>query len=180
MSMMLSNPLVPVHFSLIDSLREDAFAATLKFGRLMWCIFDNERRPRQRAYTGYHVDTPSSDTSPPQTLGSVDLHCDFNTSSTFEAMCSAICSAMVTNQSTKKLCMYISMPADRINNAECVRKWKWLTYAFFSNRARQSSALESLVLAFHDSLAVEYAEAFASILTSDHPDEDLCGCPSPT
>lgn len=130
----------------------------------MGCIFDSERRTRELTYTSYYPDTTVDESSPLQ-FGAIDLNCD--TGSDFAAMCSAL----VSNQTTKKISMYMQVNPDE--HAESPQKWKWVAYAFFSKRARESSALETLALTSIDSLSMADVEAFASIVASDHPEEDL-------
>lgn len=162
---------------LVDELDEDAFVATPKFGELMRCIFNCEGRPCEHGNTSYQSDTILREMSPLQ-IGSIDLNCVYSrmyagNDNDFEAMCSAV----VTNQATKNLSIHIYLDGDVSGISGGVHMWKWLAYAFFSKRARQSSAIESLALAGVDSISVANMEAFVSTLSSNHPEEDLCGCP---
>ncbi|OWZ19723.1 hypothetical protein PHMEG_0005976 [Phytophthora megakarya] len=89
----------------------------------------------------------------------------------FEAMCSAL----VVNRTTKKLSMRLEMDAEDQTNSN--QWWKWLAYGLFSKRARVCSSLETLSLMSICSLSEEDMSAFAAVLSSDHPEEELCGCP---
>ncbi|KAG3232476.1 hypothetical protein PI124_g22442 [Phytophthora idaei] len=143
-------------------------------GQLMASIFGGTRRSYELATSRYHrkIDVANGATLPLQ-LGTVNVECDASMKmKNFESMCSAI----VVNQSTRNLSMLLEMmdPDDLTNNSQ--HCWKWLAYALFSRRARACSALETLAFLRVGSLSVADAEAFVSILTSEHPEEELYGC----
>ncbi|OWZ19724.1 hypothetical protein PHMEG_0005977 [Phytophthora megakarya] len=94
---------------------------------------------------------------------------EIRTAAQFEALCSA----MVANHTTKRL--YMSLWLDPVKTRICAFKWKWLAYALFSNRARESSVLESLKLTPMGSMSVDDMEAVKAVLAAEHPEEELCG-----
>lgn len=160
--------------SLTEVLGIDPRASKEAFGELMASIFGSVRRPGELARTRYYSDGIStcSDESSALQLGLIDLNCDFSLRTReFEAMCSAL----VTSQTTKQIAMYLHMNSRGRGNSE--HWWKWLAYAFFSKLAHEHSSLESLTLTSIDNLSSADMEQFATILASKHPEEDLCGCP---
>ncbi|ETM48137.1 hypothetical protein L914_07283 [Phytophthora nicotianae] len=159
---------VSLWFRLSRELEANEHRSHKVVGQLMSSVFGDTRRGYELANSRYIREI--DDTLPLQ-LGTVNLECDTSmTATNFEAMCSA----MVVNQSTKKLSMLLEMDPEEPATSQLW--WKWLAYALFSKRARACSALESLALVRVGSMSVADVEAFASILASDHPEEVLFGC----
>ncbi|KAE9334616.1 hypothetical protein PF008_g13872 [Phytophthora fragariae] len=151
---------------------DEPISATI-FGKLLARVFDSNRRSYELANTKYHEEVDTIDQrSRPLQLGTVHLECaTWLQAPDMEAMCSA----MVVNQTTRKLSLRLGMnPTDTDISRQW---WKWLVYALFSKRAGTRSSLETLALLFVGTLSAADMEAFASILTSEHPEEELCELP---
>ncbi|KAJ8521672.1 hypothetical protein ON010_g17790 [Phytophthora cinnamomi] len=147
-------------------------ASTLALGQLLMTLFDKRRRYPELANTKLRRDQwdEVQGTAPLQ-LGSMRLLFDQSLRSLDG---DSIFSAMLMNQTTKKLS--ISLRMDRSNASENKRWWKWMAYAFFTKRAQGLSALESLSLCNISSMSAAEMAAFAAVVTSDHPEEKLFGC----
>ncbi|ETO82891.1 hypothetical protein F444_03014 [Phytophthora nicotianae P1976] len=145
-------------------LKTDKLLAKMSFGRLVRSVFDHTRRSPELSNTQYCTEGKSLQ------VGTVVMHCDTSlTSLEFEALCSA----MVTNQTTKRLLLSLWLDPKDANTS--TTRWKWLAYALFSKRARACSALESLTLTSIGSMSIADMEAFVSVMTSKHPEEELFG-----
>ncbi|KAE9317876.1 hypothetical protein PF008_g18639 [Phytophthora fragariae] len=161
--------LEPLMADFNDHSITDPISATL-FGKLAARVFDSNRRSYELANTKYHeeVDTDNQSLRPLQ-LGTVHLEC---AAVLQHRDVEAMCSAMVVNQTTRKLSLTLGM--DPYDGRQW---WKRLAYALFSKRARTRSSLETLALLSVVTLNAADIEAFASILTSEHLEEELCGLP---
>jgi hypothetical protein len=149
----------------------DERAAKVILGQLMARVFDSTRRPEQPLGPICHVRRPWGAQDPLQ-MAAAHIQCeDIILPLEFEAMCSA----MVVNQTTRKLSVHLETKPD--DPTASAHWWKWLAYALFSNRARSSSALESLAIISIASMSAADMEAFAAVVTSEHPEEELSGCP---
>ncbi|EGZ08192.1 hypothetical protein PHYSODRAFT_319063 [Phytophthora sojae] len=141
------------------------------FSQLMASVFDSTLRTPELA-NGRELPQAvqvSGDSEPLQ-MGTVHLECTSLVGPrNFESMCSAI----ATSQTTKRLSMQLEMDLD---DNSSVHWWKWLAYALFSKRAKACSAVEALALISIRSMSVEDIEAFAAVLVSKHPEEELFGC----
>ncbi|OWZ21817.1 hypothetical protein PHMEG_0003567 [Phytophthora megakarya] len=141
------------------------------FSRLMASVFDSTRRLPQLTGIGDNSTAGQGDDSDPLQLGTVHLECcALMGPREMESMGSGI----VVSQTTKKLSMQLEMD---LYDGSSVCWWKWIAYALFSKRAQTSSAVESLALISIRSMSIADMEAFAAIVTSDHPEEELFGCP---
>ncbi|KAG3092117.1 hypothetical protein PI124_g6735 [Phytophthora idaei] len=155
---------VTLYLRLDPKLKADHLLAKTKFGQLVSSVFDSTRHSPQLASTKYYSDGVSLQ------LGTVAVYC-YNSLTSLEF--EALCSAMVTNQTTKRLSLSLWLdPKDASSSAT---RWKWLAYALFSKRARACSALRSLTLASIGSMSVADMEAFAAVVMSEHPKEELFG-----
>ncbi|KAK1941292.1 hypothetical protein P3T76_007158 [Phytophthora citrophthora] len=154
-------------------LEEDERLLRMTVGPLFSSVFGGCRRKYELANTRYYsrVNGTGCDSLPLQ-IGFVNLECDTSmTRQSFEALCSSL----AVNQTTKNLSMLLEMnPEEPIMSGHW---WKWLAYSLFSKRARTSSALESLAFLRIGSMSISDIHAFSTILESDHPEEDLFGCP---
>eukprot|EP00644_Phytophthora_capsici_P003895 jgi/Phyca11/564570/estExt2_Genewise1.C_PHYCAscaffold_150300 len=142
----------------------------LTVGPLFASVFGDNRRRYELANTRYH--SMGDGSGLPLQIGAVNLECDSSmTPRSFEA----VCSALVVNQTTRNLSMLLEIsPEEPIRSGHW---WKWLAYSLFSKRARASSAVESLAFLRIGSMSISDIHAFSTILESDHPEEDLFGCP---
>ncbi|KAJ8574753.1 hypothetical protein ON010_g4460 [Phytophthora cinnamomi] len=142
------------------------------FSQLMASVFDSTRRtPELASGRDFPPAVQVSGESEPLQMGTVHLECTSLIGlRNFESLCSAI----ATSQTTKKLSMQLEMDMDGDSS---VHWWKWLAYALFSRRSQAHSAVEVLALISIRSMSVEDIEAFAAVLASDHPEEELFGCP---
>ncbi|EGZ29291.1 hypothetical protein PHYSODRAFT_467111 [Phytophthora sojae] len=147
--------------------------SALLFRKLMARVFDSNRRSYELANTKYREGIFYSDEGlRPLQLGTVHLEC----ASWLHARdVEAMCSAMAVNQTTKKLSLRLDMNPEETDMSR--QWWKWLAYALFSKRARTRSSLESVAFIFVETLSAADMEAVASILASEHPEEELCGLP---
>ncbi|GMF28849.1 unnamed protein product [Phytophthora lilii] len=141
------------------------------FSQLMASIFDHVRRDPVVANSNHDFATKEqNDKLAPLQLGTVHLEC---TSLMGHRQLESLCSGIVTSQTTKKLSMQLEMDPDE----QSLQWWKWLAYALFFKRARTCSSVECLALISIRSMTIEDIEAFSSVLASDHPEEELFGCP---
>jgi hypothetical protein len=134
----------------------------------------NVRRPLPSL--DYYFDSADRDKQPLR-VGAAHVDCRGCRSSRFEALCSAL----VVNQTTKRLSVKLKMVPKfcQPDPIKTRRRWKWIAYAFFSKRARTSSSLESLALMRITSMTDEDMEGFAAVLNSEHPEEELFDRPRP-
>ncbi|KAL4166268.1 hypothetical protein KRP22_013533 [Phytophthora ramorum] len=164
-----------VWFSLVsvqvasEAARNDP-ESIIGFRQLMIAAFDATRRDFKQSNTRYLSNTGRSS---PLQLGSLVLHPQMPLG---EKEMEALFSALVLNQTTQKLSMW--MYSGYYNDDTKIQSWwKWLAYGCFSKRARACSALQSLELSQIGSLSVKEVEAFLAILDSDRPEELLYDCP---
>ncbi|KAG7378876.1 hypothetical protein PHYPSEUDO_009412 [Phytophthora pseudosyringae] len=158
---------VTLYLRIDSTLKSDRLLAKKSFGQLVTIVFDSTRRSPVFSNTKYWSELHERG---PLQLGTVVLYCDPSlTSSEFEALCSA----MVASQTTKRLSLSLWLDPKDANNS--ATRWKWLAYALFSKQARASSALESLTLSSIGSMSIADMEAFATVLTAEHPEEELSG-----
>lgn len=142
-------------------------------GQLISSVFDSTRRPLKTANTSYHPDFDSvGDNACQLQLGEIGINWISGLRVSFIG---AMCSAMVHSQKSKKLSIRLWM--DTHDQESNQKRWKWLAYALFSRRARACSSVESLAFMIICSMSVSDMTAFTSILTSEHPEEDLFGSP---
>jgi hypothetical protein len=96
-------------------------------------------------------------------------HVDFNSYTAIGTDAfAAIMSALVVNQSTKKLSF---RAAKRTVTSR--KQWKWIAYGLFSKRAY--SALEAVAFNQADALSAMDAAAVATVLNTEHPENVICG-----
>ncbi|KAE9311582.1 hypothetical protein PF008_g20180 [Phytophthora fragariae] len=152
-------------------LKTDVRTLRITFAKMMAAVFDSTCRSPELANTTYHTKIdPSSLVSKRLQLGSVHLECScWLQPKDVEAMCSAI----AVSRTTSKLSLRLQMREDQ----DSVKWWKWLAYGLFSKQARARSSIESLAFISIRSMSTEDVEAFAAVLSSEHPEEELCGCP---
>ncbi|POM76315.1 Hypothetical protein PHPALM_6457 [Phytophthora palmivora] len=155
---------VTLYIRFDSKLRADELLTKKVFGQLVTSVFGCKHPCDDLSNT--HLTT----TYTPAQIGTLVLYCDPSLSvEQFEALCSA----MVVSQSVKRLCLSLWLdPTDTISSTT---KWKWLAYALFSKRAQESSGLELLSLTSIGSMSVADIEAFRSVLTSEHPEEEILG-----
>lgn len=152
------------------SLQTNEYKSQKAFGRLMSSVFESARHSLPWGYRG-EIEASNKEKFPLQ-LGTIHLECD----STLGAReFAGIGSAMALNQATKKVSMRLEMDTEDPDNS--AQWWRWIAYGIFSKRARSCSALETLNLFSISSMSEADMEAFAEILASEHPEEDLFGCP---
>ncbi|KAE8990896.1 hypothetical protein PF002_g20994 [Phytophthora fragariae] len=149
----------------------DERAAKIILGSLMTQVFDSSRRSDSLANTTYCFNQRWRKNRPLQ-LGTIHLDCE---STILPLEFEAMCSAMVLNQITRNVSMALAVEAD--DPITSARWWEWLAYAFFSDRARACSTLESLALIYIGSMSAADVEAFSAVLASGHPEEHLSGSP---
>lgn len=154
-----------------STLKADEFLAKKTFGQLVASVFDSTRRYPELAIRKNCFSELKKACNPLQ-IGTLVVYCDPSLkTSEFEALCSA----MAVSQTTKRLCLSLWLdPKDAISSTT---KWKWLAYALFSKRARESSTLESLTLNSIGSMSIADMKAFIAMLTSEHPEEELFSLP---
>ncbi|KAK1942584.1 hypothetical protein P3T76_006083 [Phytophthora citrophthora] len=83
----------------------------------------------------------------------------------------ALCSAAPQGQTVRELTL------SSTRGARLDQWWQWLAYGFFSKRARTNSFLEVMSLTAIQSMTTAEIDAFCAILASQHPEEELLGCP---
>ncbi|EGZ08184.1 hypothetical protein PHYSODRAFT_306214 [Phytophthora sojae] len=146
------------------------------FGRMMSSLFDSTRRDRPPREIHGEGDSALKVPLSARQLDAIHLTCASSLRAReFEAMCSAI----VVNQTARKLSLslWLNWISDGDLTAVSAHWWKWIAYACFSKRARDYSSLESLALLSVSSLTVADMESFAAVLQSEHPEEEVFGCP---
>jgi len=149
----------------------DAHEAREAFRQTVTAAFDCDRRSPRLASTLYYSDRVAylQDGSPLQ-VNRVDF-------SSYTGMMmedfAALLSALVVNQTAKRFSLRAEKRA--ITSDE---QWKWLAYGLFSKRARAYSATEAVALNQVDALSDMDMEAFVAVLSSDHPEEVICGTPA--
>ncbi|GMF23870.1 unnamed protein product [Phytophthora lilii] len=157
-----------------EEILENTDVAKKLFSILIGHVFSCVRRSYPLDNTSYYYDLKQDEL--PLQLGAVHLDCRLlNGSWNFAAMCSA----MVTNQTTKNLSIKLKLkprfaPSDPVKTQYW---WKWIGYAFFSKRARAFSSLESLALMRIGSMSTEDIKGFAAVVNSEHPEEELFNSP---
>ncbi|KAG7386888.1 hypothetical protein PHYPSEUDO_015093 [Phytophthora pseudosyringae] len=153
-------------------LEEKMHEKRMVFSQLMASIFDSTcRLPDFTKSGGGYGAIQFNGGSDPLQLGTIHLECSFlMVPRELESMYSGI----ATSQTTRKLSMQLEVvPYDGTS----VHWWKWLAYSLFSKRAVASPSVESLALISIRSMSVTDKEAFSAVLTGDHPEEELFGCP---
>ncbi|KAE9089117.1 hypothetical protein PF005_g19761 [Phytophthora fragariae] len=142
------------------------------FSQFVATIFDSTRRvPELKSGKAPPQAVQVSGDSEPLQMGTVHAEC---TSLIGPRNFESLCSAITTSQTTKKLSMQLEMDLD---DNSSVHWWKWLAYAVFSKRAKACSAVEALALISIRSMSSEDIDAFSAVLASEHPEEELFGCP---
>ncbi|KAJ8552528.1 hypothetical protein ON010_g10015 [Phytophthora cinnamomi] len=133
-------------------------------------VFNNVRRPTDGTVYYDNMNSADQDIQRLQ-LGAVYLDCRMCTNSRFEAFCSA----MVMNQTTSTLSIKLKLKPKLAPSGpmRTRRWWKWIAYAFFSNRARACSSLMSLAFMRTGNMSIEDIEAFTAVVNSDHPEPEL-------
>ncbi|KAE9006980.1 hypothetical protein PF011_g11329 [Phytophthora fragariae] len=146
----------------------DACRGRDDFRQIMATVFDSTRRSPSRSTSRYYFDRGAylRDGSPLQ-VNQVDFK---SYTSLRSGDLGAIMSALVINQTTKKVTM---RAVKRTISGD--DNWMWLAYGLFSKRARAYSALETFSLNQIDSLSVSNAKALSDVIFSDHPEEVVCG-----
>ncbi|OWZ02603.1 hypothetical protein PHMEG_00025807 [Phytophthora megakarya] len=147
----------------------DQAESLIAFRQLMIAVFDGAKRGPELAKTKYR--TLASSVKPLQ-LGSLVLHNDVSLD---PLETEALFSAMVLNQTTQKLSVWMDLMSHEEQKTNFW--WKWLAYGCFSKRAQTYSALQGLELSNVGSLSIADVEAFLTIVDSDSPEELLYGCP---
>lgn len=155
-------------------LRSGELPSIKTLGRLMASLFVSGRRPYEEITTKYHRKFETPEARPLQ-MGTVRLICaSWLESREVEATGSAI--AVCRN--ARKLSMRLEMHSTDVDITR--QWWRWIAYALFSKRARTSSSVESLAFTAISAMSAQDMEAFAAILASHHPEEELFGCPRGT
>jgi len=151
-------------------INHDARAAKLAYAQFTRSVFSSTSRSMELASTRYlaQYDPTGQEPKPPLQLGSITVTLD-----DYDAMraCDygAMSSAMAVMETPKTLSiMFEERP---------INYWKWLAYGLFSKRARTFSSLESLSLIRIARMCRVEMEAFAALVASDHPEEELFSCP---
>lgn len=156
-------------------LARNTIPSKLLSRQLLASVFDSTKRSRELANGLYHFEEkPGSDDRAPLQFGRVYL--EFVVPVRDEEMdLPALFSAIAVSKTTRELTLQIDH--QRRGGDFSVVFWKWVAYAFFSRRARTHCSVESLVLIDVDYISPEEVVAFAAILSSSHPEEDLFGSP---
>ncbi|EGZ07989.1 hypothetical protein PHYSODRAFT_339871 [Phytophthora sojae] len=140
------------------------------FGRLMTSLFDSSRRCRG-LLMAHALDSGAAGSRRLQQIDKLSLQTyRIPQRKEFEAMCSAMARSQTIRKLTLSLLMSWNNDAD-----DSAHWWKWVAYTFFSKRA--CSSLEALRLTWLARMTVSDVDAFCSVLQSEHPEEELCGCP---
>lgn len=152
-----------------DDLTADARRFRTCFGKFMTQVFDSTRRCRDVSDTRHFV---SSEGMTERQVGAIYLSFEDSTSPVEVA---ATFSAMPFTQTTTKTTIRLQLTHD--DEVPSSEWWKWLAYGLFSKRARTHSAIESLELVGLTLMSTEDIAGFVSIVSSDHPEEELFGTP---
>ncbi|KAL4166278.1 hypothetical protein KRP22_013543 [Phytophthora ramorum] len=171
---------VAVGLTMVPDLENEAGLAKKVMRQLMASLFDNTRRPPELALTSYHSGFQVCSTrAAPDRLQFEKVHvqCAFSLGDMdMDALFSAIASSQTAKKFSldidAKVCVGARMFVG--GEAECRQLWKWIAYAFYSKRAH--SSIESLELTQLPQITTADVDAFTSVMTSDHPEEELFGC----
>ncbi|OWZ19174.1 hypothetical protein PHMEG_0006615 [Phytophthora megakarya] len=148
-----------VRLEFYRDLDQDGLSVKKAFGKLMMCLF-GDAQVRNDRQLGINVKTNVWD--------SLRLECDHDLSLLHIA---AMCSAIVRTKAQNKLWLRLEHYPDISS------WWKWLAYGLFSKRARTTSTLNSITLSGINSMTLAEIQAFAAVLASDHPEEELYELP---
>ncbi|RLN72384.1 hypothetical protein BBJ28_00006002 [Nothophytophthora sp. Chile5] len=153
-------------------------------GELLTGLFGGSRRSDAAARAGWGNLEATALTGP---LAAIYGHSDQLSVDSLHLVCKGmqnwvferVCSALAVNQTTTNLALeleYHSDDGDEYYRTPSRWRWicQWIAYAFFSERARLSSRLESLSL-YNVYIAAEAVEAIAAVLASDDPEGELLG-----
>ncbi|KAK1940602.1 hypothetical protein P3T76_008053 [Phytophthora citrophthora] len=152
-------------------------------GKLMFALFGGTKKAAAIDWSGFDFEV-SSMTGPlaaeyghgnQLSLSSVHFECEAMQNWVFERMCSAV----AVNQTTKHLSVEWELNGGIGDDdyRDWRRRWQWIVFACFSEKARLHSRLESLNLC-NAVITTNAVEAMAAVLASDTPEEDLLYCSS--
>ncbi|KAJ8516707.1 hypothetical protein ON010_g18417 [Phytophthora cinnamomi] len=159
--------------SLERNLRSDERMAKQVVGQLMSHVFGRVQHSVRDTLETHSPTVGESGTEPsPLRMGTIHLECPYHLE---EFEIEAMGSAMALNRTSKKMPMRLQMLPNKPATSGHWRKW--LAYGLFSKTARAFSSLQDLSLISIGSMSVEDVETLSAILRSEHPEEDLCGCP---